>query len=106
MTDCPFCARLLGEAPYCDAPDCAQFEADIKVEAIGKVFLEEGWDDILLIHRLDDDLMPAQAESWALRLLYRDTDTPGAMFCHSVSAIQYPSREDQCLVLAHRRLNV
>jgi hypothetical protein len=36
---------------------------------------------------------------------YRDTDTPGAIFCHRITVMAYPGRDDAYIIIVHRRYN-
>ena len=102
---CPFCAREYhDDPPHCTSDDCPRFEVDFTMEQVGKVYLDGSDTDlVIIVRRRDDDLTPEQAEALILPLGYNDTDRPGAYFCHSVSAVQYPGRSNWCLVMVHRR---
>ena len=101
---CPFCETEYHYQPFCDSDDCPRFEVDFTMEQVGKVYLDGSDTDlVIIVRRRDDDLTPEQAEALILPLGYNDTDRPGAYFCHSVSAVQYPGRSNWCLVMVHRR---
>ena len=106
--ECAFCGREYEFEHMCDSDDCPIREAEINIEKVGYVSLDYcgGRDEMVALTRDDDDLTPEQAEQWLLPKVYRDTNTPGGYFCHSLTAMQHPFAKNRCFVLIHHRLDV
>jgi hypothetical protein len=58
----------------------------------------DGSDEYLLLTDTEDDLTENDAWEYLYPLVYRDTDTAGAYFCHHVKAMQKTDNTVVCIV--------
>lgn len=81
-------------------------EFGITAKSIGSVEVEAGNDLYYLVTRCDgEELEPELAQRWLLLQVYLDTEHPGGVFCHTVSAAQKPFSDTECICIAHYRIN-
>lgn len=79
--------------------------AEIRTEPIGKIHKGcDGWDQYLLLKRLDDDLTASQAEAWLLPKVYKTTETAGAYYCERVTISKLPL-QNEVIAIVHHRFN-
>tara|TARA_R110000868_G_scaffold395861_1_gene667838 strand:+ start:651 stop:890 length:240 start_codon:yes stop_codon:yes gene_type:complete len=71
----------------------------IKIVKIGNIDNGiDGSDEYLLLTDTEDNLTENQAWEYLHPLVYRDTDTAGAYFCHYVKALQKTDNSVVCIV--------
>jgi len=58
----------------------------------------DGSDEYLLLSDNEDNLSENQAWKYLHPLVYRDTDTPGGYFCHTVKTLQKSDNSVVCIV--------
>jgi len=58
----------------------------------------DGSDEYLLLTDTEDNLTENDAWEYLYPLVYRDTDTAGAYFCHHVKAMQKTDNTVVCIV--------
>ena len=58
----------------------------------------DGSEEYLLLTNSEDYLTENQAWEYLHPLVYRDTDTPGAYFCHYVKTMQKTDNSVVCIV--------
>ena len=79
---------------------------EYKVTRIGKLPLEcSDSDEYLLVNCSEDDITPEQVQEYILGIVYRDTHTAGAYFCHHVTCMQYPHRLNEVIAIVHHQHN-
>lgn len=84
-------------------------ESVYKIETIGDISTDYGKDVYLLVTD-NDEGFPDETSiqiCWTFfrNRHYKDTDTPGAWFCHRVSVIETP-RGNSVLVIVHNERNI
>jgi hypothetical protein len=71
----------------------------IKITKIGSIDNGiDGSDEYLLLTDTEDNLTENDAWEYLYPLVYRDTDTAGAYFCHHVKAMQKTDNTVVCIV--------
>lgn len=82
--------------------------AELKYETIGTIDLGpgRGSDQYVKLTRPDSDLSADQVEEWLLRQCYRNTETPGCYFCHTVHAVQVKHSSNACICTVQHRYDV
>ena len=58
----------------------------------------DGSDEYLLLSDNEDNLTENQAWEYLHPLVYRDTETPGGYFCHTVKTLQKSDNSVVCIV--------
>ena len=76
-----------------------------RITPIGKVDQGNGSDEYVLVCDLSDDIDLDDVEREFTEHCYRDTDTPGAYFCHRVTVVGLDS-DNECIVIVHHRYDV
>jgi hypothetical protein len=79
---------------------------EFTVEKIG--LIDHGCDgssEYLLVTNPDDETTPDQVIDFLLPLYYRDTQTPGAYFCHTITATHYPHSLSKVIAVVHHQYN-
>ena len=79
-----------------------QTETDIRLKHIGTIDHGiNGQNIYYLLTRLDDDLNPAEAESYlAPRFIWgTEDDHPNLITCQSINAIQAPYSKNECICI-------
>ena len=79
-------------------------DLEIRAQTIGTVDNGvDGSEQYILLTCLNDALSENEAHAWLYPKVYRDTDTPGAYFCHIVETIQ--KRDNEVLCIVHHQFN-
>lgn len=84
----------------------ASIQTDLEIVATTIGTIENGCDGSqqnILLKCLNDDLSENDAWAYLHPLVYRDTDTAGAYFCHIVETIQKSDNSVICIV--HHQFN-
>jgi hypothetical protein len=79
---------------------------EFTIEKIG--IIDRGCDgssEFLLVTCRDDDTTPYLVEDYLLTLYYRNTNTPGAYFCHRITATPYPHSKNKVIAIVHHEYN-
>ena len=72
---------------------------NIKIEKIGCINNGiDGTEEYLLLTNNEDTLTEDQAWQYLHPMVYRDTDTAGAYFCHTVKTLQKTDNSVVCIV--------
>lgn len=84
-------------------------ESVYKIQQIGLIDTEYGQDQYLLVkdneEGFPDDTSLQICWTYFRNRCYRDTDTPGAWYCHRVSVLE-THRGDSVIVIIHNERNV
>lgn len=73
------------------------------ITRIGQIELEDGTDWYYLLENPEDNLSADQAREWFLPQVYRDTSSPGGLFCHNVRVIAEECKPNQVICIAEVR---
>ncbi len=90
--------------------EALEFEntAEMKTQKIGDISEGiDGRDQFVLLTRIDASLTMEQAEGYMLRRCYVDSrEEAGGYFCHSVTALPVPAKDNEFVIIVHHRYDV
>ena len=96
----------LSEIPMDDLDPLTLDSLQIKSERIGTLSNDYGWDEYTRLTSPVDNLTPEQAKAWLLPQVYRDTHTPGGLYCHTVWAVQVQYSDNAVICTIEHRYDV